>query len=91
MQVHTNVQSNRLFMHNWKLCSMFGADDLATSARQWGKIGEEYLKVNLVREEVQRSNADSLMFMAEQNQEKLKRNGWYQGHKLKILMGLTLS
>jgi len=31
------------------------------------------------------------MFMAEQNQEKLKRNGWYQGHKLKILMGQILS
>lgn len=74
MQVHTYEQSNRLFMHNWKLCSMLGADDLATSVRQQENI-EEYLKANLVREEIQRSKADSLMFMAEQNQEKLKRNG----------------
>jgi hypothetical protein len=43
---------------------MLGADDLATSARQQEKI-EEYLTANLVREEVQRSKADSLMFMAE--------------------------
>lgn len=34
MQVHTYEQSNRLFMHNWELCSMLGADDLSTSARQ---------------------------------------------------------
>jgi len=91
MQVHTYEQSNRLFMHNWNLCSMSRADDFATSARKWGKIGEGYLKANLVREEVWRSKGDSLMFMAEKNQEKLKRNGWYQGHTLKILMGLTLS
>ena len=50
-----------------------------------------YVKANLVREEVLRSQADSLMYVAEKPQEKLKRNGWYQGHTLKILMGLTLS
>lgn len=46
-----------------------------------------YVKANLVREEVLRSKADSLMYVAEKTQEKLKRNGWYQGHTMKILMG----
>jgi len=79
------------FLCTTGICVVSRAEDFATSARKWGKIGEGYLKANLVREEVWRSKGDSLMFMVEKNQEKLKRNGWYQGHTLKILMGLTLS
>jgi len=34
MQMQNYEQSNWIFMHNWKLCSMLGVDNLATSARQ---------------------------------------------------------
>jgi hypothetical protein len=54
-------------------------------------LGAAQLKANLATEEVQRSKADGVMFVAQQYQEKLKRNSWFQGHTLKILMGVTLS